>query len=166
MTRRQRRMALVASIIIGVAALFAVASQVFQKNLMYFYSATELSAGAATPDARVRFGGLVVPGSVEREPGSLDVRFTMADCDNAIPVHFSGILPDLFREGQGIVASGKYTNGTFIADEVLAKHDENYMPPELAEALGGDSGEHSCTPFKSLEKNVADDMDKKPEKAI
>lgn len=165
MTRRQRRMAMVAAIVIGVGALFAVASQVFQKNLMYFYSASELSAGAAPAGARVRFGGLVVPGSVQREAGSLDVHFTMADCDNAIPVQFHGILPDLFREGQGIVASGKLTDGLFIADEVLAKHDENYMPPELAEALGGESGKHSCAPFKSLEKSLNNNGEN-PDEAI
>lgn len=150
MTRRQRRMALVVSIIIGVAALAAIGSQVFQKNLMYFFSASELVAGKADVGSRVRFGGLVVPGSVQREPGSIDVEFQMADCDNAVPVRFSGILPDLFREGQGIVATGQYANGVFTADEVLAKHDENYMPPELAEALGGESGKHDCAPFKSL----------------
>ncbi len=154
MNRRQRRMALVATIIIGVGALAAIGTQVFQQNLMYFFSASELIAGKAAPDARIRFGGLVVPGSVEREPGSIDVRFKLADCDNAVPVSFSGILPDLFREGQGIVASGRYANGQFVADEVLAKHDENYMPPELAEALGGESGKHDCAPFKSLEKPI------------
>lgn len=152
MNRRQRRMALVAAIVIGAGALVAIGTQVFQQNLMYFFSASELVDGKAEPDARIRFGGLVVPGSVQREPGSIDVQFTLADCDNAVPVTFSGILPDLFREGQGIVASGRYANGVFVADEVLAKHDENYMPPELAEALGGESGKHDCAPFKSLEK--------------
>lgn len=154
MNRRQRRMALVAAVVIGVGAIAALGTQVFKKNLMYFFSASELVAGKAAPDARIRFGGLVVPGSLEREPGSIDVQFMLADCDNSVPVTFSGILPDLFREGQGIVASGRYANGKFTADEVLAKHDENYMPPELAEALGGESGKHDCAPFKSLEKPI------------
>lgn len=151
MTRRQRRTMLVVALVLGAAAVVTVGAQVFQSNLMYFYSASELVAGKASADARVRFGGLVVPGSVQREPGSIDVQFNLADCDSAVPVKFSGILPDLFREGQGIVASGRYAGGTFVADEVLAKHDENYMPPELAKALGAEGGKHSCAPFKSLE---------------
>ena len=151
MTRRQRRLALVLSLVLGVGLLALVPSQVFRENLMYFYSASELAAGEAEEGQRVRFGGLVVPGSVEREPGALLVQFRLADCEANLPVRFSGILPDLFREGQGIVASGRMQQGVFEADEVLAKHDENYMPPELVEKLGGDAGKHSCAPFKSLQ---------------
>lgn len=151
MTRRQRRMAMVISLIVGVAAIVVVATQVFEQNLMYFYSATELTTAPPSADSRIRFGGLVVPGSVDRTPGEIEVEFVLADCDHAVPVAFSGILPDLFREGQGIVASGFYREGVFQAEEVLAKHDENYMPPELAQALGGEGNQHSCAPFKSLE---------------
>lgn len=151
MTRRQRRMALVASLVLGVSAIVVVATQVFEQNLMYFYSATELQTAPPAADSRIRFGGLVVPGSVDRVPGEIEVQFVLADCEHAVPVAFAGILPDLFREGQGIVASGFFRDGVFEAEEVLAKHDENYMPPELAQALGAEGGQHSCAPFKSLE---------------
>ena len=128
-----------------------LASKVFQENLMYFYSATEVVSGEVPQAARIRLGGLVVPGSVERVPGNLKVSFQLADCDHAVPVDFEGILPDLFREGQGIVATGHLQGSQFVAEEVLAKHDENYMPPELAEKLGKDGTGHSCAPFKSME---------------
>lgn len=149
MTRRQRRMLLLGSGGVATVLIAVMLLQVFQQNLMYFYSATEVVGGTVPDDARFRFGGLVVPGSVSREPGSLEVRFDLADCDNAVPVVYAGILPDLFREGQGIVATGRMVAGRFTADEVLAKHDENYIPPELAERLESGTG-HSCAPFKSL----------------
>ncbi len=153
MTRRQRRIFMVLGLVVMVAAIAAMASQVFRENLMYFYSATEVVNGDVPPQARIRLGGLVVPGSVQREPASLRVDFRMADCEHAVAVSYEGILPDLFREGQGIVATGRLQDGVFVADEVLAKHDENYMPPELAEKLGADGTGHSCAPFKSLERS-------------
>ena len=149
MTRRQRRMLMLASGGLGIVLITVLLLQVFQQNLMYFYSASEVVDGSVPAEARFRFGGLVVPGSVEREPGSLAVRFRLADCEHSVPVAYAGIMPDLFREGQGIVATGRLSDGIFEADEVLAKHDENYMPPELAERLKGETG-HSCAPFKSL----------------
>jgi cytochrome c-type biogenesis protein CcmE len=129
-------MATVAAIIAGVGIATAFALQAFQQNLLYYYSPTQILAGEA-PDARsFRVGGLVQDGSVQRAPGSLEVRFTLTDFANTVGVSYTGVLPDLFREGQGIIARGKLKDdGVFVAEEVLAKHDENYMPPEVKDSL-------------------------------
>jgi len=128
-----------AVIVLGVAAL-GVASilvlNAFQSNLVFFFSPSQVAAKEAPIGKSFRIGGLVEEGSVHREDGSTTVRFAVTDTVQTIPVVYTGILPDLFREGKGIVAQGKVSaNGIFEADEVLAKHDENYMPPEAAEAL-------------------------------
>ncbi|MDF9390938.1 MULTISPECIES: cytochrome c maturation protein CcmE [Methylococcus] len=136
MTPRQRRMMWVALMVAGVslAAFFALTA--FQKNLLYFYTPSQIASGEAPKGYPFRLGGLVVKDSVKREPDSLTVRFEVSDGPNAVPVLYTGILPDLFREGQGIIAVGQIDDGgTFQATEVLAKHDENYMPPEVAESL-------------------------------
>ena len=144
MTPRRQRMLAVGLIVTGVGAAIALALMAFQENLLYFYSPSQIAAGEAPADRAFRVGGLVIDGSVEREPGALDVRFVLSDLEQTIPVVYAGILPDLFREGQGIIAHGRLGgDGVFVADEVLAKHDENYMPPEVAESLkrmhaGGD----------------------------
>jgi cytochrome c-type biogenesis protein CcmE len=128
-------MATVAAILVGVGIATTFALQAFNKNLLYYYSPTQIHAGEA-PDARsIRVGGLVENGSVQREPGSLEVTFVLTDFQKEIPVSYTGILPDLFREGQGIIARGKLDGNRFVAEEVLAKHDENYMPPEVKESL-------------------------------
>ncbi len=151
MTRRQRRMLFVAAASLAAIGIVVLMLQVFQQNLMYFHSPTEVVAGKTPEGARFRLGGLVKTGSVQRESGTLKVAFRLADCEHEVGVRYEGILPDLFREGQGVVVTGKLAGGgEFVADEVLAKHDENYMPPELAESLQTDTG-HSCAPFKSLE---------------
>jgi cytochrome c-type biogenesis protein CcmE len=112
-----------------------LAYRAFQENLLYFFSPSQIAAGEA-PERVFRIGGMVVEESVEREPGSLTVHFVLTDFAHTVPVAYTGVLPDLFREGQGIVARGEMdAAGTFVAEEVLAKHDENYMPPEVAEAL-------------------------------
>lgn len=136
MTPRQKRMVTVVAILAGVGVATAFALQAFQKNLLYYYSPTQILAGEA-PDARsFRVGGLVETGSVKRAPGSLEVRFTLTDYANTVGVSYTGVLPDLFREGQGVIARGKLGNdGLFVAEEVLAKHDENYMPPEVKDSL-------------------------------
>lgn len=136
MTPRQKRMVTVVAILAGVGVATAFALQAFQKNLLYYYSPTQILAGEA-PDARsFRVGGLVETGSVQRAPGSLEVRFTLTDYANTVGVSYTGVLPDLFREGQGIIARGKLADdGMFVAEEVLAKHDENYMPPEVKDSL-------------------------------
>ncbi len=150
MTKRQQRMVAVAALVAGIGVAAALGFTAFRKNMMYFYTPSDLAAQAVPTDAKIRLGGLVVAGTVQRGEG-LDVRFTVADCESAVPVRYVGILPDLFREGQGIVATGRVgTDGVFGADEVLAKHDENYMPPELAEKLVTPEGKHSCAPFKSV----------------
>jgi cytochrome c-type biogenesis protein CcmE len=136
MTPRQKRMAAVAAILVGVGIATAFALQSFEKNMLYYYSPTQILAGEAPDTRSIRVGGLVENGSVQREPGSLEVRFTLTDFANTVGVSYTGILPDLFREGQGIIARGKLTEDRlFVAEEVLAKHDENYMPPEVKDSL-------------------------------
>jgi cytochrome c-type biogenesis protein CcmE len=136
MTPRQKRMATVAAILAGVGIATAFALQAFNQNMLYYYSPTQIHAGEA-PDARsIRVGGLVENGSLKRDPGSLEVRFTLTDFSNTVGVSYTGVLPDLFREGQGVIARGRLDEqGMFVAEEVLAKHDENYMPPEVKDSL-------------------------------
>jgi cytochrome c-type biogenesis protein CcmE len=128
-------MVTVVAILAGVGIATAFALKAFNQNLLYYYSPTQISAGEA-PDSRVfRVGGLVQNNSVKRAPGSLEVTFVLTDFQKEIPVSYTGVLPDLFREGQGIIARGKLDGNRFVAEEVLAKHDENYMPPEVADSL-------------------------------
>ena len=133
--RKQRLILIVLMLAgIGIAATFAL--KAFNENLMYFFSTSDVVAGKAPKDALFRLGGMVVKGSVERPGKDLLVRFKLSDFSQEVTVEYSGILPDLFREGQGIVAKGRLNdNGVFVAEEVLAKHDENYMPPEVAGSL-------------------------------
>jgi len=132
--RQKRRLMVVMLIVVGIGVATALALTAFQQNLLYFITPTEVKAGGLPADKRFRIGGLVVEDSVQRE--GVDVQFGLTDGNESVTVHYSGILPDLFREGQGIVALGVIRkSGEFDADEVLAKHDENYMPPEVAEAL-------------------------------
>ncbi len=121
---------------LGLVVATALTLGVFKDNLMFFVSVTEVVAGEYPQDRNFRIGGLVVDGSVEREEGSLSVRFLVTDLRCEIPVEYSGVLPDLFRENQGVVAHGRMGGeGVFVADKILAKHDENYMAPEVAESL-------------------------------
>ncbi len=136
MTPRQRRMWSVALILCGVGAATAFALQAFQRNLLYFYSPSQVLTGEAPADRVFRVGGMVERGSVQRTAGSLEVRFTLTDFAERVIVSYTGVLPDLFGEGQGIIARGRLgPDGLFVAEEVLAKHDENYMPPEVKESL-------------------------------
>jgi cytochrome c-type biogenesis protein CcmE len=136
MNKRSRRKMLVAMVVFGVGIATVLALTAFDENLLYFYSPTQIHAGEAPQNRSFRVGGLVVDGSVRREENSLAVQFDLTDNAEVVPVTYTGILPDLFREGQGIVAMGRLdASGLFVADEVLAKHDENYMPPEVADAL-------------------------------
>jgi len=126
-------------IVAGVAAVGVATTLVlnaFQSNLVFFFTPTQVASNEAPRDRSFRIGGLVEEGSVVRDKDALTVRFRVTDTAKTIPVIYSGILPDLFREGKGVVAQGRLgTDGTFKAAEVLAKHDENYMPPEAAHAL-------------------------------
>jgi len=133
---RKRRLMVVTLIVLGVSAAVAMALTAFNKNLMFFYSPSQVAAGEAPLNRSFRVGGMVKNDSLVREQDGLTVRFVVHDNAKEVSIAYKGILPDLFREGQGIVAQGKLNNqGQFIADEVLAKHDENYMPPEVAAAM-------------------------------
>ena len=136
MTPRYRRLTAVILVLIGVAVAAGLALKAFNKNILYYYTPSQVAAGAARPGQMFRMGGMVVDGSVRRAPGSMTVRFTLTDMQHSVPIVYTGILPDLFREGQGIVVHGALSgDGQFTADEVLAKHDEKYMPPEVAAAI-------------------------------
>ncbi len=133
---RKRRLMFVVSIVVGLGAAIGLALYAMKQNINLFYSPQELVDGKAPVGPLIRLGGLVVKGSVKRDPESLKVSFDLTDNAGEVTVSYDGILPDLFREGQGIVTMGKLqANGTFVATEVLAKHDENYMSPEVAEAI-------------------------------
>ena len=133
---RKQRLMLIGLMLIGIGLAATFALKAFNENLMYFFSTTDVAEGKAPKDALFRLGGMVVKGSVSRPGADLLVRFTLSDFSKEVVVEYSGILPDLFREGQGIVAKGRLDNrGVFVAEEVLAKHDENYMPPEVAGSL-------------------------------
>jgi cytochrome c-type biogenesis protein CcmE len=134
-------MALVLGIIAGVSIAGALALSAFRQNVTFFFDPTQVVAGQVPSGARFRLGGMVTQGSVRRAPGSLEVRFVVTDFSHDVPVSYSGVLPDLFREGAGVVAHGRMHDGTFVADEVLAKHDEKYMPPEVARSLKRRHGE-------------------------
>jgi len=134
--KRRNRIVLIVLVLagIGIAATFAL--KAFNENLMFFYQPSQVIAGEAPVGRLIRVGGLVTTGSVQRQSDGLTVLFDVTDNAETITVQYTGILPDLFREGQGIVAHGRLQDDQlFVADEVLAKHDENYMPPEVADAL-------------------------------
>ncbi|MCY4469322.1 MAG: cytochrome c maturation protein CcmE [Thiotrichales bacterium] len=135
MNRRRQRMIFVCLLVAGVTAATGLVIAAMGENMLYFYSPTQIRAGEAPSGPSIRVGGLVVEGSVRRGQGT-EVSFSLTDGAETVDVSYTGILPDLFREGQGIVASGILGSGSRLrAEEVLAKHDENYMPPEVAEAM-------------------------------
>jgi len=142
--KRKKLLFTVIFIVAGMGIATGLALMAFQENLLYFYSPTQIKDGEAPGNRNFRIGGLVVNGSVVRNPENLQVSFTLTDTMNNVDVSYDGILPDLFREGQGIVANGAInSDGVFIANEVLAKHDENYMPAEVADALERAGVEHN-----------------------
>ena len=136
MTPRRKRLYVVLGILAGVSASVALAMMASRDNIMFYYDPTQVAQGQAPHAKRFRIGGMVVKGSVQRKPGNLEVRFVLTDFAHEVPVQYDKVLPDLFREGQGIIAHGSMNaQGVFVADEVLAKHDEKYMPPEVAGSL-------------------------------
>ena len=133
---RRQRFILVGLLVVGVSVAIGLALLALRENINLFFSPTQVKAGEAPRQANFRLGGMVVEGSVRRPDTDLSVEFVLTDTSEQVTVTYRGLLPDLFREGQGIVAQGVLNNdGVFEARQVLAKHDENYMPPEVAEAL-------------------------------
>jgi len=133
---RKKRLVLIGLMVAGVAIGLTFALKALDENIMFFFSPTEVVEGKAPKDRLFRMGGMVVNGSVSRPGDGLTAQFDLTDNGEVVTVQYTGILPDLFREGQGIIANGKISDdGIFVAQEVLAKHDENYMPPEVAAAM-------------------------------
>ena len=133
---RKKRLTIVLFLLAGLAVAVGLTTYALRQNINLFYDPTQIAAGEAPADVRIRAGGMVEEGSVLRDTESLKVAFKVTDFTKSVTVEYVGILPDLFAEGQGIVAMGRLNSeGVFVADQVLAKHDENYMPPEVADAL-------------------------------
>ena len=133
---RKKRLGLIILMVAGIAIGLGFALKSLDENIMFFFSPSEVAEGKAPQDRLFRIGGMVVDGSVSRPGEGLTVMFDLTDNAESVTVEYTGILPDLFREGQGIIANGKLnSSGAFVAQEVLAKHDENYMPPEVAAAM-------------------------------
>jgi cytochrome c-type biogenesis protein CcmE len=133
MKPRHKKLAIAGGLLVSVGAIAALVLNAFQSNLVFFYSPSQIAAHEAPSSRTFRLGGLVQEGSVKRD--GVQVSFVVTDTAKTVPVRYEGILPDLFKEGKGVVAQGQLQGGVFVAREVLAKHDENYMPPEAAEAL-------------------------------
>ncbi len=133
---RKKRLALIVLMVTGIAIGVGFALKSLDENIMFFFTPSEVAKGKAPRDRLFRIGGMVVNGSVSRPGNGLTVQFDLTDNTSSVTVRYTGILPDLFREGQGIIANGQLgEDGEFVAQQVLAKHDENYMPPEIAEAM-------------------------------
>ncbi|WPL16221.1 Heme chaperone CcmE [Thiorhodovibrio winogradskyi] len=136
MKARQKRILFVAVAVVGVSLAAGLAISALRSNISYFFSPTQVMANEHPTDAVFRVGGLVVENSLRRQPDGLTLKFDVTDNAAVVPVSYTGILPDLFSEGQGVVARGRMgPGGVFMAEEVLAKHDESYMPPEVANTL-------------------------------
>jgi cytochrome c-type biogenesis protein CcmE len=136
MTPRQRRTTLIIGGLVAIGLATFLVLRAFNENLVFFYTPTQIASKEAPVNKNFRIGGMVVQNSLQREPGGLKVAFVVTDMVNSTPVEYNGILPDLFKEGKGVVAQGKLNGqGVFVASQVLAKHDENYMPPEAKSAL-------------------------------
>ena len=131
MKPKNQRLALVAAAIVAVLAAVLLAMWGLREQASYFYTPADVAAGTAVEGRAVRLGGMVERGSIQKQPDGVTIRFTVTDGQARTPVTYRGIVPDLFREGSGVVAEGRPANGVFVADNILAKHDERYMPPEL-----------------------------------
>ena len=144
---RRRRLLLVLGILCGVGIAGALALNAFRRNVTFFFDPSQVAQGQVAPGQDFRLGGMVQEGSLRRAPGSLEGSFVVTDFAHQVPVRYDKVLPDLFREGAGVVAHGHLDgSGTFVADDVLAKHDEKYMPPEVARSLKRRHGESRTAP--------------------
>ena len=132
---RKRRLWLVLALVVAAGIATALVAMALQRNVAYLYTPSEVLKGEAGAHARFRLGGMVAANSFQRAPGSMEAHFVVDDGDARLPVVYTGILPDLFREKQAVIATGRMRGDTFVAEEVLAKHDENYMPPEVKDSL-------------------------------
>ena len=132
---QKKRLGLIAGGLIICGAAAALVFNAFEENLVFFFSPSQVAAHEAPEGRAFRIGGFVQEGSVQRQKDGVTVRFDVTDTAHTVPVTYKGSLPDLFKEGKGVVAQGKLQNGVFVADQVLAKHDENYMPPEAEKAV-------------------------------
>jgi cytochrome c-type biogenesis protein CcmE len=143
---RKRRLWFVLLFVIAAGVAGTLITLALQENLTYLHTPTEVRTGKAPTEGRFRLGGVVCEGSVHRKDGTLDINFAVTDRVRQVPVHYVGILPDMFKEGTSIIATGRMQNGQFAAEQVLAKHDETYMPKEVAEAMakGIAMHTHSC----------------------
>ena len=135
MKPRHRRIVLIVIGLAGLGIAAALVLSAFQENLVFFFTPSQVAANEAPKGRAFRVGGMVEVGSVKRQADGVTVQFIVTDTAKSIPVQYKGVLPDLFREGKGVVTQGRLENGMFVASEVLAKHDENYMPPEAADAM-------------------------------
>ncbi len=143
MKTRHKRLIFISLALVALVAAVLLVMNAFRDNLVFFFSPSEVAAGKAPANATFRLGGLVTTGSVRKGPAALELRFTVTDLAKEMRVHYTGPLPDLFREGQGVVAEGRLgPDGEFQAKTILAKHDENYMPPEVAQALKKSGAAH------------------------
>lgn len=133
--RRRRRLTVALCVLCGAAATIGLTAAAFQQNILFFYTPSQIHTGDFDSSRSFRLGGLVAENSVRRKSGDLQMHFVITDTAHSVTVSYSGVLPDLFREGQGVVARGAWRNGVLYADEILAKHDENYRPPEVQDAL-------------------------------
>jgi cytochrome c-type biogenesis protein CcmE len=150
MKPRQQRMLAVGLAVGGVAIAAALTLRAFQDNMMFYIEISEVVKGNAPDDRNFRVGGLVVEDSVKRRSGELELQFTLTDLHSELVIAYSGVLPDLFREGQGIIAHGRLgDDGRFMADTILAKHDENYMPPEVADTLAKHAADKAAEAAKN-----------------
>jgi cytochrome c-type biogenesis protein CcmE len=132
---RKKRLAQITLLLSGIGIALFLLLQAFNENMSFYFSTSDVVQGKAPTERNFRMGGLVLNGSVQRATDSLKVRFRLTDMAQEVPVVYEGILPDLFREGQGVIVTGRMQGTSFVAEEVLAKHDENYMPPEVADSL-------------------------------
>ena len=149
---RKRRLLLILALVVAAAIATALVAMALQRNVAYLYTPSEVLSGEAGERARFRLGGMVEAGSFQRAEGSMEAHFRVDDGDAQLPVVYNGILPDLFREKQAVVATGRMQGGTFVAEQVLAKHDETYVPKEVADKMGLAHQKHGVeTPAKGSE---------------